>query len=222
MARELGIAKTFRRMLRSRFRSDVYGDIRGLLDTILPVQVVGQDYHDTERPQWGITTAFAAHAARYCTSSITSAVDISIEAVSVEGYLPLVGNPRPWPGPFLLLTPPTTWIPWIDAAPPTYHEPGIRPRTVHDPGQTIAIAGQQNNAAPYWGAEIHSDINASHLVWVDPLTGYTTNFQYNYYQGNTWHRFLPSLILPAGMFLTAVASRVGCDFFVSWRYREIG
>ena len=111
MAKELPYPRSFLRTLRRRLGTDVYGNIRGFLDTVLPVQVVGsKDFADEERPRWGIASA-SPHLAnpRYCTSSITSIVDIAIEEIAFEMRWDAT-HPR-FPGfpvgdhPMVLLTP---------------------------------------------------------------------------------------------------------------------
>jgi len=223
VSREIPFARSFYQVIRSRYAANVYGHLRSLLDTVVPVQQVGHaDYSDIERPQWGIASSQGLHVNRFTTSSITSAVDIAIEAVGIEMFDATLGHPLT--GPALLLTPPSSWVPWANtpAPGPVAWTAGIRPQLDFDLGRSTVITGNVTAAPPFWGAEIYSDIETGHLVWVDPLAGYTTYFQYNYYQCNIWHRFLPSLILPTPLFLTVCTPVRNADLWVSWRYREIG
>jgi hypothetical protein len=216
VSRTYPFARSFNLLFQSRFGSTVYGRIQEILDTVLPVQVVGTDYSDVERPCWGIATSRAGIANRYSTSTITSAVDIAIEGVGLELFDPnyaVQGLNRG--GPFYFLTPPSTWIPWANTpgAGPTTWYAGIRPRVEFDPGRTIVITGCQSTAPPFWGAEIYGGISS----WVtDPFL-----FAQAFPQQN-WHHWDPPLILPATMFLTACSGFVESDIWVSWRYREIG
>jgi hypothetical protein len=123
-----------------------------------------------------------------------------------------------------LLTPDTSWIPWEDGGAASF-TPGIRPRIEFDPGETIAIVGYQDDDPPYWGAELWSNVDyeqANTVYW--NTIGFFAVYEYNtyWYQKDPWHRFIPPLILPAGLFLTVVPENRNLNLAVSWRYREIG
>jgi hypothetical protein len=221
VARELPFARSFSNVLRSRYGASVYGHLRNILDAVIPVQVVGHnDYSDIERPCWGIASQHVLHINRYTTSSITSAVDIAIEAIGFEMLNATAGAIQT--GPALVLTPPSSWVPWANTPGigALSFTPGILPQVDFDPGRTIAIAGNVTAAPPYWGAEIYNDIAVGHLAWVEfPALVFK---EYNYYQCDNWHYFRPPLILPSPLFLTVCTPTKNTDLWVSWRYREIG
>ncbi|GAI64447.1 unnamed protein product [marine sediment metagenome] len=218
MARSLGISKTFRQLLRSRYHSQVYGDFRGILDTIIPVQSVGTGFSDIERIAWGIATFQLLHINRYSTSSITSAVDIAIEGIGYEADQPPIfpyANRRPLNGPMVVLTPPGVWVPWANTPAPGAIAwiPGVKPTLRFDNSQTIAITGNVTAPPPFWGLELMAN----------SITYYDTALTAPIHQASqSWHTFHPPMILPAGMFLTVCTPINDSSLWISWRYREIG
>lgn len=220
MAREIPFARSFRQLLLKRYGASVYGHLKSVLETVVPVQQVGhQDFSDLERPCWGIATYQALHTNRYSTSSITSSADIAIEGIGIEADQPPTGiQPgirQPDYLPVLALTPPSTWVPWANtpAPGPVAWFPGIRPQIDFDPGRTVAITGNVIAAPPFWGLEMICN-SSQH---------YNSTFSIpRYFPNQTWYAFNPPLILPTPLFLTVTSSHDDCNLSVSWRYREIG
>ena len=212
MAKELPVGRSFRRLQLGRFASTVYGQIKSVLDTVVPVQLVGShDFSDNERPAFCIST-FTDHpgpALRYCTASITSATDIAIEGFGWEQVSKATGLHST--SPIVVLTPPATYVPFQAGA--TYWFPGIIPSINPDGsyryGRTVVVTGRTPNVAPYYGLELNA--NVAH----DGAGIFFTAAQL------TWYTFSPPLILPTPLYLTITTTQTNEYLWTSWRYREI-
>lgn len=202
MAREIAISRAFRKALQTRFRNTIYGDLKGLLDTILPVQILGTDYSDQERPAWCITGSQGALVGQYSTASLTSAVDVALESISWRSLDPGTGSAF---AQLHILTPPDTWVPFLFNG--VIWTAGVRPRTEFDSGQTVIVTGTNPAPPPYTGFILRpSRTLAGGILMTGP----------------TDYNFLPPLILPATLYLTFVPSIPADDLIVSVRYREVG
>lgn len=203
MGGEIPIAKTFTGMLRSRFRNTIYGYLRSLWDTVLPVQLVGhQDFSDAERAAWHIFSYSVNQINQYASASISSRVDIAIEAIN---FMASHWNGTPEAHAVYLYTPVASYVPWGGAAPVVYWIPGVRPRIEFDLGHTFVTTGTQGPGfSPVSG-------------WLHMATLSVGNNT-----GNSVLTFNPPFILPATMYLTAQVATPDKRLYVSWRYREIG
>lgn len=203
MARPIAIAQSFRQLLASRFKNTVYGDFRTISDTIVPVQIVGSDFSDVERPAWGITGSTGPFVGEYPSASLTSAQDVAVEAITWQ-ILDVFGY---WAGPILVLTPPSSYVPFLNNG--QEWSAGLRMRLAFDAGRSRLFTGSNPNLPPFWGLRLFG-----HSTWNVPAATVQPEM--------SWHRFNPPMILPATMFLTVFCSVKASHLTVSLLYREIG
>lgn len=201
MARIIPIARSYSRAMAARFKNTVYGYLTGFADTISPVQRLGHvEFSDTERPAFHIYSYQAPVAAEYPSSSITSASDLAIEAISWQAFANL-GAPEA--GTIILFMPIVGYIPWIGAGVPTYYVPGIKPRIEFDAGSTVAVCGTNPFVTPIAGWWAMSTLSVGNNA--------NNNVLY----------FDPPLILPATMILSVQYQSARKQLVVCYRYREI-